>query len=224
MKLRKYNVNDSAFSVLTIDSCYWAGFIAADGYIFKRKNGITKQLQITLHKKDLEQLQDFKKWVQFIGPIRKELHKTNYGNMNSVKISITSSQIVNDLEKYFNIIPNKSKTLKPPNLHKREFILAFVKGYTDGNGTINHRPKVKGKNKLYWELCSGSKKFLKWVKFFIDQNYSPNQNRKVNINRDRTAFRLTYGGARGTKILNDLYNHPFHYGLKRKWDVIYESF
>ena len=58
---RKYNLNDSFFSHenLTIDSCYWAGFIAADGNIAKNK----KQITISLQHDDKTHLIKFKKLI-----------------------------------------------------------------------------------------------------------------------------------------------------------------
>ena len=45
MVKRKYFCNDNYFKNLTIENCYWAGFIAADGWI-DRKNGDRKSTRL----------------------------------------------------------------------------------------------------------------------------------------------------------------------------------
>ncbi|NYO85812.1 hypothetical protein G4A66_28110, partial [Escherichia coli] len=63
--LRTYKRNDSYFSTPNLENCYWAGFIAADGNI--RQNNQT--FAIALAKKDRQHLEQFKKNIQYTGPI-----------------------------------------------------------------------------------------------------------------------------------------------------------
>jgi len=51
---RKYGLNENSFSKITLESCYWAGFIAADGNIYN------KYLSIELNNIDEKHLQKFR--------------------------------------------------------------------------------------------------------------------------------------------------------------------
>jgi hypothetical protein len=46
---RKYTYHKNYFSKLTPESCYWAGFLAADAYISKQKNTIS----LDLHEREI---------------------------------------------------------------------------------------------------------------------------------------------------------------------------
>src|SRR4051812_19286206 len=66
---RKYSVNQGFFSEKTPEALYWAGFIAADGYVDDKRD---HSLTITLAKKDEDHIKLFCKEVEYSGPL-------NYG-------------------------------------------------------------------------------------------------------------------------------------------------
>jgi hypothetical protein len=149
-----YKRNSNYFQKLTLENCYWAGFIAADGNIQSKSNR-SARLSIQLHKKDIQHLIKFKNSIQYDGPI---------GLINTrphVYINIRDNQICYQLNKNFNITPNKSLTLKPPKLNGK-FALAFIKGYIDGDGHIS-----KAERKIL-KIVSGSKILLLWIKNQLD--------------------------------------------------------
>jgi hypothetical protein len=80
-KLRKYQVNDGYFSTLTLENCYYAGFLAADGCITKN------QLIVGLSEIDKKWLENFKSSLNAESPIKdriqKGVYKTCYLNITS---------------------------------------------------------------------------------------------------------------------------------------------
>lgn len=107
----------------TEKSAYWAGFIAADGYIYKPN----KYVRLEINIKD-------KQHLELLGnDIRKNV--TDYSKHNSCKLTISSIHIVNILEQY-NITQNKSVTLKFPTNINAENIHHFIRGYFDGDGSF----------------------------------------------------------------------------------------
>ena len=109
-------------------SAYWAGFIAADGYIYNPNKGNSQSsLTIELASKDKNHL--FK--------LGFDLNKniTDYDKHNSCKLRITSNKICKDLEQY-KIYQNKSFTLQFPENINSENIHHFIRGYFDGDGSF----------------------------------------------------------------------------------------
>lgn len=107
----------------TEQSAYWAGFIAADGYIYKPNNYFRLEINI----KD-------KQHLELLGnDIGKNV--TEYQKHNSCKLTISSKHIVNILEQY-NITQNKSFTLKFPTNINTDNIHHFIRGYFDGDGSF----------------------------------------------------------------------------------------
>jgi hypothetical protein len=117
------NCNDDVFSSYTKESCYWAGFIAADGHIRRGRNTLSIKLAIT----DYDHLVKFK---QFIGTTNEIKCNNNY-----CYIDITNPHIVADLNTNFLIENNKTFTLRFPFV-PYEMQSHFIRGFFDGDGCI----------------------------------------------------------------------------------------
>lgn len=134
---RKFNLNDDKFSEYSIESCYWAGLMAADGHISLNYDSFS----IGLKESDKEHVEKFKNWLEFEGPIRKAQTNYTYNGENFTKYSYsikpTSSKIVKDLENNFGIGRQKTLTINPPvNILDDIFMDSFIIGYIDGDGCI----------------------------------------------------------------------------------------
>jgi intein-encoded DNA endonuclease-like protein len=144
---RKITVDDNGFNILNKSSCYWAGFIAADG------NVLGNQLNITLGLKDFTHLKKFKNFIKLSGsPV--------FVRSDRCSVRFRSKQIVSDLEKYFKIVPNKSLIIQPPNDLNIELSRHFVRGYFDGDGCFSVNLKT---GNMIFEIYSGSYKMLEWI-------------------------------------------------------------
>lgn len=121
----KTSVNHFFFSEYNAISCYWAGFILADGYIRTNRRF---NLHIKLQKQDVGHLEKFKSDIEFCGRI---LEYPDY-----FSISISSSQLLFDLADKFEIHNNKSLTCRISDKIPSEYLKDYIRGYFDGDGCI----------------------------------------------------------------------------------------
>lgn len=127
IKLRKasprsvYNIH--FFSRYTPESCYWAGFIMADGCIRRTT------VHIKLALKDREHLQKFLHCIQSNYSIKE---RENY-----CTIDISGQWFIKDLQKNFGIIPRKTFVTTFPKIPKK-FHRHFIRGLFDGDGCITY--------------------------------------------------------------------------------------
>lgn len=192
--------NSSFFSSPNIRNCYWAGFIAADGYI--RKDG--KTLEISIHEKDRCLLEAFKTDLQYEGLLK---HRKN---LNQCRLIVKDRQIVNDLQSNFSIFNKKSLVLKPPRLGQINS-LAFIKGYIDGDGSIYYNKQGNLKIKVV-----GTLKMLKWIRKTLKE---VNKERigKCKISKTSSIYEWALHGKNAVYFLN-VFNKLDTYALARKWE------
>jgi hypothetical protein len=185
---KKYKHDKFFFDKLGPISAYWAGFIAADGTLTFKDNGIC----IGLNKKDKDHLLKFKEATQTNSPIKEV--KSN----NSSHISIYSKEIFSSLIK-LGIKPNKSLSISHVNIPDK-LMSHFIRGVFDGDGSIS------GNDRSHLQLCIvGNKPFLEQIQDFLI--------RKVNVSKTKIypltqsqAYKLQYTGSQIFKILKLIYN------------------
>ena len=201
---RIYNVDDNYFSEINSDTCYWAGFIAADGNINKKMNSLT----IALSSKDESHLEKFLKCLNSNYKINRYLSNgfpTSY-------ITIQSKKMCNDLFLNFNITPKKSYTLRHPNILNKEFIDSFIIGYIDGDGTIG---LTKGKRQMraYISII-GTYEICTW----IDNRFREILNKVKNGNpyNERNIFSVKYADKNARNLIVH-FNKSYRHKLSRKW-------
>lgn len=216
----KYNKNEFYFSVLTLENCYWAGYIAADGCI--RHN--PDKLQLVCSEKDNILLEKFKNSIKYTGPIRKVIRYKNTAKYKKQEyleshLSINSKQIIKDLKYNFNITERKSLTLKPPNITDFEQQLAYIIGYIDGDGSIC-LCKAKSSKDLQINLSIlGTYELLNWI-YIILNNIENKKYKTLKLCKQNNIFRLRYVAIRAFKILKVLQKINIPFKLQRKWDKI----
>lgn len=116
--------NEYAFMDFSEGSCYWAGFLAADGCI---TNGYIK---VCLNYDDTAHLEKFK---VFIGSNHSITSNTD--KYYRSELGFKNSQIVEDLEVNYNIVPRKSLNYRLPKIPEK-YLRHFIRGYFDGDGCI----------------------------------------------------------------------------------------
>lgn len=201
-KKRKYIYNDNFFSCLNINNSYWAGFIAADGYI-SIINSDNMFLSLMLSTKDLKHIELLNNCISPDKPI--VFAKSNGFDVCSVKYQ--SKNIVRDLTNNFNITERKSLTLEPPNIIDTNLIDSFIIGYIDGDGCIMLKDK-------YTQIqIVGTKEMLLWIKnrccVILDK-------KRGSISKKNNHYVLTYA----SKSAKDLIRYFYKYDvpkLDRKW-------
>lgn len=209
-KLKQISVNDDFFSDLSLQNCYWAGFIAAVGYI--KKGNI---LKLKLSSRDIQHLEEFSKDIGFMGKIHTNEFITKNGNLSiSSEISIKSEKICEDLKNNFNIGVRKTKTYIPPILED-DLLDAFIVGYIDGDGCIGYYGR--GKKQKYLNLIVVGTIQLCEV---FRRRFETLLGEDVSILDEKQTphlHRIQVSGNKAEKLYNHFKNIKCPH-LKRKWD------
>ncbi len=210
--------NEDFFSIPNIQNCYWAGFIASDGNISRNK----KTIRLHIGYKDIELIEKFKKDTNHTGKITLEnacdfyskKEDKIYHRDNSCSISFNAAyKWSNDLNKYWNITPAKSLTLKPPNITDINLCFAYIIGLIDGDGSIYTHSNCKNPY-----LCLyGTKEMLCWTKEKLDIVLNYKTNVKVIRPKNRTIYHLRYNVVDANNIINKAKEINTPYKLERKW-------
>jgi intein/homing endonuclease len=185
-------LNENFFSNYNELSCYWAGFIAADGCIYKNK------LSIKLSINDVNHLKTFAKQI---GGYEVKIYD------KECSLTINSPQIVNDLKNNFNIIPRKSLTMIYP--HQIKLHNHFIRGYFDGDGCIFNAStkRTKFTSKPRYTIL-GTKDMLDNIKNYFDKTSKYTSKQRRNI-----YYISFYNNA--SEFYSFMYNHATIY-LNRK--------
>lgn len=207
---RKKIINDDFFSKLTLENCYYAGFIAADGNIDKNKTKLT----ITLSGKDKSFLDDFNKRIKSNYKVTESITK---GKFTCASLSVNSKKICDDLNKNFNITPQKSLTLVPPNINDKLLLDSFIIGVIDGDGTIGYA-KSNNSKRFYISII-GTKEMILMIKCrfeeILEHKTSELHHRKEHSDN---TFTLRVSDASARKLFLHFYNINVP-KLERKWGI-----
>lgn len=206
---RTGTINDYAFSKLTPEACYWAGFIAADGCITESR----KTLTIGLASKDKAHLL---RLHTFLG-LSTGFYDSTLAR-NKVSLHATSAQILSDLDKLFAIGPRKSLTYTPQDLGNEVMEKCFLVGMVDGDGCIKLNSARAGHNPIWSMGICGSSGVCNWFKVRLDSWY-PNLRTKPaevcqELSNGFSRFRIS--GVRAELAVSCLSRLPIPM-LGRKW-------
>lgn len=113
------------FDEYSEESCYWAGFIAADGNVDSKN-----RLRIMLKYDDLLHLEKLRQYLESTHSI-----SSNTTTYNRCSFEVTSSHICEMLDLNFNIVPSKTDKYILPSIPDK-FLRHYVRGYFDGDGSI----------------------------------------------------------------------------------------
>lgn len=140
-----------AFDEYSEESCYWAGFIAADGCVDSKN-----RVRIMLKYDDLNHLEKIKSFLKSTHAI-----SVNTDKYNRCSFELTNSHLCDMLDLNFNIVPNKTDKLKFPKHIPDKYIKHYIRGYFDGDGSICE--SFSNKNSItatiYATFASGSRDF-----------------------------------------------------------------
>lgn len=155
----RHSYNESFFYDGGVRAAYWAGFIAADGNIYKPAP-TRAVLAIGLSRADREHLETFLSDIGG-GRVYDGKHDTKGVECLNSFVNISNLKICTSLEERFNITERKSLTLVPPEDLLEKERIAFIAGYIDGDGAYSYSPY---KDKKYPNITIlGTKKMLSWI-------------------------------------------------------------
>jgi hypothetical protein len=206
MASRKYNLNDTYFSEPSIESAYWAGFLAADGNLDKRDHN---RVTVGLSLKDLSHLKLFTDSIGYEGTIK--IKKTSNG-YDCALLQFSSKQVVDDLTGIYNLTPNKSLTLVPPTITGKDLQVAFSVGYIDGDGGLYYS---KSKRDIQLQFV-GTNEICVWIKNVLDEIIGNNTHGGIYRLSNQFKYSITsYSAYKIAKYVQST-SLPF---MARKWNV-----
>lgn len=209
---KKYTANLD-FWIPNPISAYWAGFSAADASINKHSlNCYNYRLEIA--NSDICHLEQFKKDTQFNGPIKTSIRKDKFLHSRLV---VSEPKWIKDLEKYYNIVPNKTLRLGPPNLNNEYLNFCYLIGYIDGDGTIYFD---QNKKQLCIKAISISYDIIDWCHKLILNKFEKScirqKENKVKLHMSKYPY-FAVEGLRAAVVFDYLYKFDLP-KLKRKWE------
>lgn len=214
-KVTKYSCDENYFEKNNEGSFYWAGFLAADGCLYERKNYSSFVLKITLSEKDKDHLVLFKKNIESNHPV-KDYISNNY---LSSEIQVCSSKIFNDLKR-FNITPRKTHSYSFPSwLINHEDVHHFIRGYVDGDGSFSIY-KAKNRNVPQFRFSvRGTENFLTKMHEVIDENCGFKKiERKLQFSNGIAG--VGYSGNKVVKSISNFLYQDATIFLDRKYRII----
>lgn len=208
-----YSCNEDYFSDLNPNSCYWAGFILADGYGSEEK----RTLNIKLAAKDLSQIEKFKSDINFNGKIYHNKNQNQYG------VLISSEKIIKDLKENFDIeFKNKTYTAKPPTKLTEQQKLAFLVGLIDGDGSINVANfKTKGKYFYSKNRISliGTREVCEWTKKIFEDLAEEKIGNLFQVKSTKCCYTIATTGRKADLIISKLRDVECNH-MERKWKTV----
>lgn len=208
--MKYQNKNESYFNVPNKTNSYWAGFIAADGYLGEEKN----TLSITLNSKDIDHLEILKKEIHPEFELKIQKYNSNFDGKDRdiCRFNIVSKNIIQDLKNNWGLHQAKTHTIRFPSHLQIANKKSFLCGYLDGDGSINIIKNKKDKIQL--SIC-GNQEFLNEMSIFLRTD--GNINISNNVYKTKGIFTFAVGGKTAIKVLDFLFDETLPL-LERKWD------
>lgn len=206
---KKKHLNESFFSSNTKAAYYWAGFLAADGYIEGDRNRIGLGLQA----------QDRGHLVKFQAAVGSSHDICPFMKGTAYRIRFNSEIMAKDLESIFNITPAKTFTYTLPDFEDEYLMLEFMRGYIEGDGHIEKTNS--GKLKLH--LCSANKgfldEFIELCSVLLNRNIE--QKPYLSINKKGQVYTVAFNIKDSLELLTLMYkNSTTATRLDRKYAVV----
>lgn len=208
---RKHYHNEHYFSEPTIENCYYAGFIAADGCVTVSKGA--PMLIFGVKQTDRIILERFADAIEFTGKVKdREQERKGTVCYRSDLWICNVRTIIADLAKHFNITPKKTQTLMPPNLTNVDHVKAYITGYIDGDGHLSIK-----KNGQPYLAIAGTLEMLLWISKWFSVWYKTDRVYAPPV-KNRNIYMVSVTNVRTETIVKELLsvNVP---RLERKWNT-----
>lgn len=192
---RALHKNKEYFSIQSCNMAWIIGFLAADGNVCKRGN----EISIGLSSVDREILERIKTEIEIENPIH---DFTSRAGFDYSELAWTCKEHREELKKY-SIVPQKTFILEPPTNLDKKYWLDYIRGYFDGDGSVNFI-EVNGKKHytaLRWQVCSATPCVLEFV-LDVLESYGI---KKVNIQKQKRETSDLYYIQYSTNATKEIY-------------------
>ena len=205
---RKYKCNDSFFKIPSSDMAYILGLLASDGSISKKENLIAIQLE----EKDRELLEKIKQITENDRPIEEYIRTTTQHTICSFRVW---SKEWKDTLIHYGIGPEKTFTLASPELLPSEYIIDYIRGYFDGDGSIY---EIASENRIFFEITGASKKEIDWIYDKLVNQYHILLNKKLTetLSNGTVIYKIKIGNKTELLKLYSLLYENKNLFMKRK--------
>jgi hypothetical protein len=201
----KYTLDHAAFAAVTDESAYWAGFLMADGCVYRPEDG-QACIYATAHEDDKGHLESLRAFLKATAPIRTwQQTETSYsgGRSRVSRLSMRSDRLADDLAK-LGVVPRKSLTARATVLAEN---MHFWRGVIDGDGYLTwqtHRRKDWSRRYPCFGLSGGSRHLLEQYSAFA-RLYVPEA--KASVLRLGTAYHVRLSGTHAARMAAIMYTH-----------------
>ena len=213
---RKFTCNEDYFeNIDTRDKAYFLGLLFADGH----NNIAGHQVVLNLHEKDVDILEKYRESIGYTGAIGTWKRKPPRGNIRVV--AIRSKKLSADLEK-LGCTQQKTLVLKYPYWMDYNLQMDFIRGFFDGDGSINRSKKyaVSMSFIAIKDMAEGIARRLSEftgtnvpVERYTPEKYTIDDLRSVRVGSKKVI----------KQIMDHWYMNTDTY-LKRKYDIYYQAF
>jgi len=209
--LRFYNLNNE-------ETTYWLGFLFADGTIMPSKGGI----RLVLQPKDKKHLQKF---ADFTDREIKEIQTTLKSTGKTYKQLAVNYYSQNDLDFLMSLglVPHRCKNeVGIPSCILDNRIKHFIRGFFDGDGSIQYNESHNGYKRLVCNIHNGSRQLLLDIKHIL-KNITDTQ---WNIHKDKRSpvYYISCSGNKACKKLYDYFYYDANIFLERKKQIFDKVF
>lgn len=211
---RTHTLNENYFRNWTEEMAYIVGFINADGNIIYNEDISAYQLQIAIKDDDEEVLLKIKDALEYTGElIYYEVESPNKIKINMARLSINSKTLIKSLLD-IGIEERKSLVKGVPHSLPEEYIYDYLRGYFDGNGTIDMRYVRTLIPSLRLRFSSGSEKHLEEVQnILVKFGFS---RKKIEKARGTNSYSLRFGNKETHILYERFYNQEDSIYMSRK--------
>ncbi len=198
--LRKYHINDN-YNFESHNGAWLLGFIAADGYL-PITHGASNRVVITLAEQDEDVLYMIKHELEYTGHITRHLNN----NYPASSLAFTSKPIRQKIESY-GIGNNKTFKLKHLPKLSDEYMLDFIRGFFDGDGSIS---ELKDYHKICTSITCASKTFLQEIQQYLREKIQIQSQVKITeTQRVHTIYTLKYSTNDSFKLCDAIYLNDY---------------
>lgn len=188
------DLNNKVFDSYNEKSCYWAGFLAADGCI-----DVNGTIRIELAGVDKQHVYDFREFCESVHSISYNAAK------NSYKVGFCSPSIKEALYYNFSLTVDKTYNLMFPLFSEEWQYKAYLRGFFDGDGCFteffNNRPMAS----FRVFLSSSTLNFLENILLYL-RSINVIVGGSIQKQGKKDAWNIQLGVRDATAFLNWIYS------------------